>query len=531
METQPSGDDRPGPTGAQGFPPPASGATPGSDAGPEAPTARSDSGFFGVVRSLDVQRADDRWIAGVCAGLANRTGLDPLIWRGIFAVSALLGGVGLVVYGIAWALLPERRDGRIHLEELFAGRFDVAVIGAAAFTVLGLGRGGDAFWFWGNGPHWFGGLLSALAGLMWIAFVVAIVVGIIAALNRRGSTRASVPPGPYGPYSGQPAPGQPSSGQTYPAATSSGQTYPTQTYGGPTYPGASAPAHPGQAHHGQAYQTQAYPSQAFAPYAATSQTQGAPAPAGQAYPATTYPAPPYVRTPPPVKAPKPPKPRRPRVAGPGPATVGIVVALSLLTLAVLLAADRTGGFDGPVLLTTVGISVTVAGLGIVVSGFRGRSSGFLGFLAIVGIIFALPVGAVTQSDWGWNDQGVHRFAGDVDMHVTTRADAAAGFTLGFGQANIDLTDVPMTSDVLVVPVSVGAGDVTIVVPHDAAVTADVRLRAGQFTWDVDAVAQHFDGVSTDTKTFTDAASTTGSAQLDLQISVGAGDVIVTREDS
>ena len=79
--------------------------------------------------------------------------------------------------------------------------------------------------------------------------------------------------------------------------------------------------------------------------------------------------------------------------------------------------------------------------------------------------------------------------------------------------------------------SIGAGNLTVVVPKDAAVTADVQLRAGQMTWDVDDTTQRADCVSTDTRTFTDDASQRGSAQLDLQISVGAGNVTVIREDS
>ena len=49
-------------------------------------------------------------------------GIDPLIVRGIFIVLALFAGVGVLLYGIAWALLPEP-DGRIHVQEAAAGRW------------------------------------------------------------------------------------------------------------------------------------------------------------------------------------------------------------------------------------------------------------------------------------------------------------------------------------------------------------------------------------------------------------------------
>ncbi|RHA43069.1 PspC domain-containing protein [Cellulomonas rhizosphaerae] len=516
MDMHAPGDDTAG-TPAPGGPGASSGTSSGTASDPS-PTPGS--GFFGAVRRLDVQRADDRWIGGVCAGLANRTGLDPLVWRGIFAASLLIGGLGLVLYGIAWALLPERRDGRIHLEELFAGRFDVAVLGALAFTVIGFGRGGGVFslWFWGGEPGWVSGFFDWIAGLLWLGFVAAVVVVIVMALNRRESRRPPVPPGPYGPYGPYPArPATPAAQYPTRQASSPGAHHGTTSHGATAAPGTSA-----------------YPS--ATPYPSATAYPGAtPYPGATGYPGpsaypTAFPATAQAQ---PVPAPpaRPAKPAKPHTPGPGVATVGIVVALSLIGLAVLLATDRTDSFTGPVALTAVGIAVVLAGLGIVVSGFRGRSSGFLGFLAIVGIVVALPLGAVNTSQWDWNDDGVHRFAGDVDLTVTSRSEAADGYALGFGQANLDLSGLPVTDELLEVPIAVGAGDVTVVVPRDVAVTADVRLRAGQITWDVDDTAQHVDGVSSDTRTFTDDASRAGSAQLDLQISVGAGNVTVIRENS
>lgn len=52
---------------------------------------------------------DDARIAGVCGALAARTGLDPLLVRLGAVFAALSGGIGLVVYGFAWAWL--RREG------------------------------------------------------------------------------------------------------------------------------------------------------------------------------------------------------------------------------------------------------------------------------------------------------------------------------------------------------------------------------------------------------------------------------------
>ena len=49
---------------------------------------------------------DDRWIAGVCSGLARRFGLSSSVVRLIFALSCLLPGPQFVIYLILWALMP-----------------------------------------------------------------------------------------------------------------------------------------------------------------------------------------------------------------------------------------------------------------------------------------------------------------------------------------------------------------------------------------------------------------------------------------
>ena len=45
-------------------------------------------------------------VAGVCAGIGRRLGVDPLIVRVAFVAAAAAGGVGFVLYGLAWLLMP-----------------------------------------------------------------------------------------------------------------------------------------------------------------------------------------------------------------------------------------------------------------------------------------------------------------------------------------------------------------------------------------------------------------------------------------
>ena len=49
---------------------------------------------------------NDRWIGGVCSGLARRFGVSSGVMRLIFVISCLLPGPQFVVYLILWALMP-----------------------------------------------------------------------------------------------------------------------------------------------------------------------------------------------------------------------------------------------------------------------------------------------------------------------------------------------------------------------------------------------------------------------------------------
>jgi phage shock protein PspC (stress-responsive transcriptional regulator)/signal transduction histidine kinase len=54
-----------------------------------------------------VRRRDERMVAGVCAGVARWLGVDPIVVRLAACILALANGAGLLVYLVAWAVLPE----------------------------------------------------------------------------------------------------------------------------------------------------------------------------------------------------------------------------------------------------------------------------------------------------------------------------------------------------------------------------------------------------------------------------------------
>jgi phage shock protein C len=69
-----------------------------------------DSEGGGEARVLRRTR-DDRVLGGVCGGLGRYFGIDPVLLRIAFVVLAIAGGGGIVVYVVAWILIPEEKPG------------------------------------------------------------------------------------------------------------------------------------------------------------------------------------------------------------------------------------------------------------------------------------------------------------------------------------------------------------------------------------------------------------------------------------
>jgi phage shock protein C len=53
---------------------------------------------------------DDKWVGGVCGGIADYTGVDANLIRLIVAVATLLGAGSLILgYVVAWILMPAQQ--------------------------------------------------------------------------------------------------------------------------------------------------------------------------------------------------------------------------------------------------------------------------------------------------------------------------------------------------------------------------------------------------------------------------------------
>ena len=71
----------------------------------EGGAAGSDVPLVTAVNRLRRSR-DDRWVGGVCGGLARLTGVQAWVWRLLAVLLALWGGSGLVAYVLLWIFIP-----------------------------------------------------------------------------------------------------------------------------------------------------------------------------------------------------------------------------------------------------------------------------------------------------------------------------------------------------------------------------------------------------------------------------------------
>ncbi|PZF30577.1 hypothetical protein DEJ35_09065 [Curtobacterium sp. MCPF17_051] len=157
-------------------------SAPGAAAG----SADSTTRFFDWVRGLGIARTDDRWLAGVCGAVARRTGLDPLVVRGVTIVVALLGGPVLLAYAVGWALLPDTA-GRIHVERMIRGVLDPALIAIGALAALTFVPAARGLWWQGVPDAWgMPGWLEATLATAWSIVLVGGIVWLIVVLSRRG---------------------------------------------------------------------------------------------------------------------------------------------------------------------------------------------------------------------------------------------------------------------------------------------------------------------------------------------------------
>jgi signal transduction histidine kinase/phage shock protein PspC (stress-responsive transcriptional regulator) len=80
--------------------------------------------------------ADGAIIAGVCAGLARRLGVDPIVVRVLAVLMTAAGGAGAGLYALGWVLMPAEGDRRAPADRLAGTPQTWQVVGGAALLTL-----------------------------------------------------------------------------------------------------------------------------------------------------------------------------------------------------------------------------------------------------------------------------------------------------------------------------------------------------------------------------------------------------------
>ncbi|MDT4912223.1 MAG: hypothetical protein QOC66_1351 [Pseudonocardiales bacterium] len=136
-------------------------------------------------RRLLRRNRTDRVAAGVSGGLGQYFGLDPVLFRVLFATSAFFGGAGILAYLLAWAAIPEEGTERAPIDSWMGAlrrrRFPVWFVVVVGGLVLWIA----AFSWWAPGP---------------LFPVVAVVVLLVVFYGRREMqatpTSSAAPAGP-----------------------------------------------------------------------------------------------------------------------------------------------------------------------------------------------------------------------------------------------------------------------------------------------------------------------------------------------
>jgi phage shock protein PspC (stress-responsive transcriptional regulator) len=67
---------------------------------------KGDGSLGAEINSLRRSRTD-RWLGGVCGGLAKASGVESWVWRLVFVLFTLTFGFGVVIYLLLWIFVPE----------------------------------------------------------------------------------------------------------------------------------------------------------------------------------------------------------------------------------------------------------------------------------------------------------------------------------------------------------------------------------------------------------------------------------------
>ncbi|OLB79194.1 MAG: hypothetical protein AUI14_10980 [Actinobacteria bacterium 13_2_20CM_2_71_6] len=457
-------------------PPPGAGFPPPGGFPPPPPGTSGWATRYGLVRP-----AQGRVLAGVCAAIGRATNTDPVLWRVLFAVLSLAGGLSIFLYVVGWLLIPSEGDTGSPLESLLgrgrSGTSPILVVIVAGITALAAGS------------FVFDGMRPALV----VAAVIAIVIVV---LNRRGGGQPwQAPPAAQPGVGFPPPPGYPPPPAGFP---------PPAEFGAPPAPPGEFPAPPA-------------PPGGFATEPvgfATDPGTGAPEP--PTYRPPFAPHGPYATGPYPYPGLAPPVPVHRPVRPPS--RLGrFTLSLTLLVIGVVALVHVIGRVYVP-FSAYVAAALATVGLGLLIGTWYGRSRG----LIFLGVILAVTLAANTAV----GDVGPLRgSAGDVTWAPVSLSELGDTYEHSFGDATLDLTQLNFDNTDRNVTVHVNAGSLHVQVPRFVDVVVHAKVSVGN----ANVLGSSWDGVNNPSRTVTDNDTDgPGHGRLVLDLQVNAGTLEVAR---
>ncbi|WP_017616153.1 PspC domain-containing protein [Nocardiopsis salina] len=124
----------------------------------------------------ELRKGEDRVLTGVCSGLGAYTGVDPVVWRAAFVLTAFAGATGVLLYVAAWMLMRDTGGGPSTLEQMLNRAFPSAVV----LKLLAVGLASAT-------------AMSLVGGFGWGTMVLAtpLIIGLLSARNRGVDLRAT----------------------------------------------------------------------------------------------------------------------------------------------------------------------------------------------------------------------------------------------------------------------------------------------------------------------------------------------------
>ncbi|HEX3649434.1 MAG TPA: PspC domain-containing protein [Pseudonocardiaceae bacterium] len=191
----------------------------------------------------------------------------------------------------------------------------------------------------------------------------------------------------------------------------------------------------------------------------------------------------------------------------GLATVGLL----FVTAAAFAVFGTDNGWATPP--HVIGVLTAVAGIGLVTSAFL---HGGRGLIWLAALLCAGAFAATATGINGWHGAGDNTFRPTSVQHVRPV------YQQSVGNLRVDLSDLPPAGNVHT-SVRLGAGNLTVVVPKDARVTAVCQTKVG----DVDCLGVHTSGAGNPSVTANQQPASGDRLTIQLGVRDGAGQVRVT----